>query len=102
MKIGDKVKISDRNRNHLDSGVDAYAGMEGVVTNIYDDNAFCLDCGDCTLAVPMNNAFKQRIEGIWIWLNGELIFHRSKKLINSNVKPTKKWFHWFIPQSFLQ
>ena len=39
MKIGDKVKMSERNPNHLGNGVDAYAGMEDMVTDIYNDGA---------------------------------------------------------------
>lgn len=100
MKIGDKVKMSDRNPNHLGYGVDAYAGMEGVVTDVYEDGAFILDCGNCTLVAPMNNAYKQPKKGYWVWLNGELIFH---KRINAKIETSpKKRFQWFIPQSLIK
>jgi len=97
MKIGDKVKMSERNPNHLENGVDAYAGMEGIVTDIYDDGAFSLNCGNSILVVPMNNAFKQQKKGVWIWLNGKHIFHkridtkpeRSPKKMVSMVYTTK-------------
>lgn len=95
MKIGDKVIISDRNPNHLGYGVSAYAGMEGIVSDIYDDNGFCLECNSSVLIVPMRNAYKQLKEGIWIWLNGELVFYKSKKT-NVQKMPlnevVKNWF----------
>lgn len=76
MKIGDKVKISKKNPNHLGHGVCAYAGKEGIVSDIYEDNSFILDCGNSTLVVPMNNwEFKPQKKGIWIWLNGVHLFH---------------------------
>lgn len=100
MKIGDKVKMSERNQNHLGNGVDAYAGMEGIVTDIHDDGAFCLNCGNCILVVPMNNAFKQPQKGVWIWLNGEHIFH--KRIDTKPTRSSKKWFQWFIPQNLMQ
>ena len=88
MEIGDKVCMSDRNKNHLGNGVDAYARMEGVVTDIWDDNGFALDCGTSVLVVPLN-----RWPGVWIWLNNELIYHRRIKA--SIPKSNKKWYHWF-------
>jgi hypothetical protein len=80
MKVGDTVKMSDKNLNHLKNDVCAYANMEGVVQEIYEDNSFVLKCETSTLVVPMRNAFKQRIKGVWIWLNGTLVFHESKKV----------------------
>lgn len=90
MKIGDIVKMSDRNTNHLGNDVCAYAGMKGIVTYISDDGAFCLDCGTSTLVVPMNNAYKQKIKGIWIWVNDNLIFY--KPIIQTPIfhKPIQK------------
>lgn len=52
MKKGDKVKMSERTPNHLNNGVSAYAGMEGIVVDIYDDGAFVLNCGSSILVVP--------------------------------------------------
>ena len=88
MKLGDKVKMSERNPNHLGNDVDAYAGMEGVVTDISEDGAFVLNCGNCILVVPMNDAFKKPKKGVWIWLNGEHIFHKR-----IDIKP-KKWYQF--------
>jgi hypothetical protein len=79
MKIGDIIRISERNPNHLNNDIDAYSGMEGIVTNIYNDGAFVLNCNDSILVVPMNNAFKQSKKGIWIWLNNKHIFHKKLK-----------------------
>lgn len=76
MKLGDSVKMSHRNTNHLGYGVCAYAGMEGYVIDIYDDGSFALDCGGSTLVVPLRNAYKQKKNGVWIWLNGEHIFYK--------------------------
>lgn len=84
MKIGDKVKMSERNPNHLGNGVDAYAGMEGLVTDVYDNGEFVLNCGSSILVVPMYNARKQPKKGVWIWLNGEHIFHKR-----IDTKPTR-------------
>jgi len=78
LKIGDTIKISNKNKNHSDNDVCAYANMCGVVTNIWEDNSFALCCGNSTLIVPMRNAFKKKIKGIWIYLNEELLFHKSK------------------------
>jgi hypothetical protein len=97
MKVGDNVVMSYQNQNHIGNGVCAYAGMSGVVTDVYDDGAFSLNCGNCILVVPMNNAYKQPLKGVWIYLNGEHIFH---KRINTATS-SKKWFHWFIPQSLM-
>lgn len=91
MKIGDKVKMSKRNTNHLGRGVDAYAGMEGVVTDVYDDGAFVLNCGSSILIVSMNYAFKKPKKGVWVYLNGEHIFHKRKAKRNP-----KKWFQWLF------
>ena len=70
MKIGDKVKMSR-------SDISAYADMEGVVDWMCEDNSFSLNCGGSILIVPMNDSFKRRKNGVWIWLNGEHIFHKS-------------------------
>jgi hypothetical protein len=100
MKIGDKVRMSESNSNHLGYGVDAYAGMEGIVTDIYDDGAFALNCSTSILVVPMNNAFKQPKKGVWVWLNGNHIFH---KRINAKItRNPKKWFQWFIPKNLIK
>lgn len=91
MKKGDKVKMSKRNPNHLGFGVDAYADMEGIVSDIYEDGAFALDCGSSILIVTMNDNFKKPLKGVWIWLNGEEVFH---KRIKPNKSP-KKWVRTF-------
>lgn len=79
MKIGDKVKMSDKNPNHLGNDVDAYTGMEGIVENLYEDGAFVLNCGSSILVVPMRDAWKNWKSGVWIYLNDELVFHKSVK-----------------------
>jgi hypothetical protein len=71
MKKGDKVKMSYKNQN-------AYDGMEGLVTDIFQDNSFALDCGTSILVVPMRNYWR-RLEGVWIYLNNELIYYKSKR-----------------------
>ena len=71
MKKGDKVKMSDRNQN-------AYDNMEGTVTDIFADNGFALDCRGSILVVPMRN-YWERLKGVWIYLNDELVYHKSKK-----------------------
>jgi hypothetical protein len=88
MKKGDKVRMSERNQNPFGNGVSAYAGMEGIVTDVYEDGGFTLDCGTSILVVPMRDAFKQPKKGVWIHLNGELIFHKRKK--EKGVKPPFK------------
>ena len=90
MKIGDKVKMSNKNLNHLGYDVCAYAGMEGVVSDVYDDGSFVIDCGNSTLVVPMNNSLKQPNEGVFIWLNDRLIFH--KRIDTRQKRNPKKWF----------
>ena len=89
MKIGDTVKMSAKNLNHLENDVCAYAGMKGVVTDIYDDGAFALKCETSILVVPMRDAWKNKLPGVWIWLNGEHIFHKNLEY----YKPlSKSWF----------
>jgi len=100
MKIGDHVKMSAKNSNPQGTDVCAYAGMEGIVTKVFKDNAFSLNCGTCSLIVPMENAFHETIKGIWIELNGVEIFHRpiAVKYVSSiptlpfNALKPKNWF----------
>jgi translation initiation factor IF-1 len=70
MEKGDKVKMSNKNQN-------AYDGMEGTVTDVFEDNSFALNCGNSTLVVPMRNYFG-KIKGVWIYLNDKLIYHKRK------------------------
>ena len=100
MKTGDIVTMSNRNTNHLGYGKSAYSGMKGEVKDIWEDGAFSIFTGNSWLIVPMRNAFKRPIGGVWIWLNGEEIFHKR-----IDTKPTtspKKWYQWFIPKEYLQ
>jgi hypothetical protein len=76
MKIGDKVKYSDRNL-YCKNTVSAYANMEGIVENIFDDGGFVLDCGTSTLVVP-SRGYYTLDKGVWIYLNDVLIFHKFK------------------------
>ena len=71
MKTGDRVKMSNRNQN-------AYDGMEGQVTDIFQDGGFVLNCGTSILVVPMRN-YWQRLKGVWIYLNNELVYHKRIK-----------------------
>jgi hypothetical protein len=71
MEKGDKVKMSEKNQN-------AYDGMEGLVTDIFQDGGFALDCGGSILVVPMRN-YWERLKGVWIYLNDELVYHKSKR-----------------------
>jgi len=73
MKKGDKVKMSEKNPNHLGFGQCAYAGMEGVVSEVHDDG-FCLETDSSCLVVPLSKR-----KGIWIYLNGEHVFFTNKK-----------------------
>ena len=79
MKIGDTVVMSSRNLNHLGNSVNAYAGMKGVVTDIYENGSFALNCTNSILVVPMCDAYGQPKKGVWVWLNGEHIFHKRTK-----------------------
>jgi len=100
MKIGDTVTISNRNANHLENSVCAYSGMKGEVKDIWEDGAFSIFTGNSFLILPMRNAFKKPIDGIWIWLNGKEVFHKR-----IDIKPAtspKKWYQWFIPIEYLQ
>ena len=74
MKIGDKVKISDKNPNHLGRDVSAYADMEGIVTDLWEDGSFAIKTPSSVLVVPLHNK-----DGIWIYLNDMLIFHKKNK-----------------------
>jgi hypothetical protein len=84
MKIGDEIVISDRNPNHLGYGVSGYARMKGILTEIWDDNGFAIDCGGCSLVVPMVIYGKPKI--YWIWVNGELKKHRGIKYSTNILK----------------
>jgi hypothetical protein len=77
MNIGDEVIVSDKNPNHLGFGVCAYAGMKGKVIEIWEDNAFALDCGGSTLVVPM--VIYGSPKNYWIWINGKLTNWKGKK-----------------------
>jgi hypothetical protein len=99
MKTGDTVVMSTYNYNHLHNAVCAYAGMKGMVTDVYDDGAFALDCGSSILVVPMRNAYKQPRGGVWIWLNGKHIFHKRIKteIEKESPKPfAMKCFWWIV------
>jgi hypothetical protein len=70
MKKGDLVKMSSKNQT-------AYDGMEGLVTDIFQDGGFAIDCGTSILVVPMRD-YWSRLKGVWIYLNNELIYYKSK------------------------
>lgn len=72
IKIGDTIKMSSRNPNHLGFGISAYSGMEGTVVQVWDDGAFCINTGTSELVVPLNKR-----KGVWIFLNGKHIYHKK-------------------------
>ena len=76
---GDRVKMSEKNQN-------AYDGTEGIVTDVFQDGGFALDCGTSVLVVPMRN-YWGRLKGVWLYLNDKLIYHESK--------PEKVKVQWF-------
>ncbi len=101
MKIGDTVKMSTKNPNHLGNGVSAYAGMTGIVTDIYDDGGFCLNCGTSFLVVPMNTPFKTKRKGVWIYLNDVHQFHKridehEDNMINITTSKIKKFYKYIF------
>lgn len=98
MKVGDNVKMSDRNKNHLENGVCAYSGMEGIITYVDKEGSFCLDCRSSHLVVPMHDAYGSPKRGVWIYLNGKLQFHRR---IEKPTIKSPKWFHKFTPKFIL-
>ena len=73
IKVGDKVKMSDRN-NAPQGGVCAYSGYEGVIDNINEDGSFIIKGETSSLIVPMGNNTK----GLWLYLNEKLIFQKNK------------------------
>jgi len=77
IKVGDNVKMSDRNYNHLGNDVCAYSGMEGIVDYVGDDNSFSIFTGNSILVVPL--VIYGKPIGVWIWLNGELIYLKGIK-----------------------
>lgn len=90
MKIGDTVKMSTK--NHFGNDVCADAGIEGTVSAVYPDGAFILKCSNSVLVVPMNNAYRLPRKGVWIWLNGEHIFH--KRIESNPVKQNNGYLDW--------
>jgi translation initiation factor IF-1 len=80
MKQGDRVKVSDKNLNHLGNDVCAYANMEGIVHDVWPDGGFSLDCDTAWLIVPMRTSSGYRSKGIWIYLNGDLILHKPTEI----------------------
>lgn len=96
MQVGDIIIMSKSNKNHLGTDVCAYAGMTGIVKEIYPDNSFWIDCGNSTLIVPMHNT-----NGVYIWVNGEHIFHKKKKLPKTDSEKKESWNFFKIGSLFL-
>ena len=95
MKIGDNVKMSEKNPNHLGSSIDPYAGYEGKVVQLWEDGSFCISKGGSELVVPMNMSNKKPKKGIWIYLNGKHIFHLRIDKKPANIK---RLYQWFVPE----
>ena len=74
MKKGDIVEMTEH--GHSVYKVSAYAGMKGVVTDIWEDGAFSIETETSVLVVPANDAFKNEKKYIIIILNGVKIKHR--------------------------
>ena len=74
MKKGDIVEMTEH--GHSVYKVSAYAGMKGVVTDIYEDGAFAIETETSVLVVPANDAFKNEKKYIDIILNGKKTRHR--------------------------
>ena len=79
MKLGDKIEWSSKNLNHLRNDTCAYAGMSGIVDEIFEDGGFVIKGAQGTLIVPSNDYRKKRRKFVWIVLNGECIKYRFKK-----------------------
>lgn len=75
IKNGDIVIISERNRNHLGSGITAYAGWRGRVVNLDKDGCFGLDCDSRYLAICTTTKLLVKDLGG----NLRLIKHKIKK-----------------------
>jgi hypothetical protein len=101
MKVGDKVKMSDKNLNHTKTDICAYAGMEGTVTEIYEDGAFVLDCKTCVLVVPMKNGRGINIDGVWIEIEGKTIFHSRVKKQRNTILNKIQILHRIIIYKFM-
>lgn len=76
MKLGDTVKMSEKNLNHLGNDVCAFAGYQGKVVQIWEDGAFCIDNGSSELVVGMNKSNKRPKKGVWVYINGVHTFHK--------------------------
>lgn len=94
MKIGDTVKISSKNKDAY-GYKSAYVECEGKVKDVGEDGSFILDLGNRTLIVPMQDNGRKPKKGVWVYLNGKLIFHKRK---NKPLSCPKKWYMWFVPR----
>jgi hypothetical protein len=63
---GDIVSVSKRNLNYLGTDISAYYGFEGVISEVYTNNSFCIFSGHSSLVVPVykNKKFYVCINGI--------------------------------------
>ena len=91
MQKGDIVKMSEKNPNHLGYGQCAYAGMEGTVSEVWNDG-FCIETKSSSLIVPLSKR-----KGIWIYLNGEHVyFSNKKKKENEKKRSFKEKLTYFL------
>lgn len=75
---GDIVTYAHRN-THSSGEPTAYGGITGVVSNLGEDNSFSIVGQNCILAVPMRDAWKRRLKGVWLTINGNDVFLPSKE-----------------------
>ena len=83
LKVGDIVEYSRKNttRFHEPS---AYAGMKGVIDEIFDNGGFCIYTGHSTLIVGM-----VKEKSVHLILNGQEVCY-TKKPVEPNW--LEKWF----------
>lgn len=98
MKVGDKVTMSEKNLDNWGKEVCPYAGMTGIVQDLWEDGGFSLNCKTSTLVVPMQGAYG-KIKGVWIYLNDEHVYHHRVNVPIVKVVSTtkKKWYQYFLP-----
>ena len=98
--------VTYANRNtHSSGNPTAYGGITGVVSNLSDDNSFVINAENCILIVPMRNAWKQRLKGVWLTIEGKDVWIKSKepaweknqRIENSWVNKIANFLKPFLP-----
>jgi hypothetical protein len=100
--------VTYANRNiHSNGDKTAYGGITGVVSNLSDDNSFVINAENCILVVPMRNAWKQRLKGVWLTIEGKDVWIKSKesawekkeRIENSLLNKIANYLKHFLPLS---